>query len=112
MKLVCVSYRQWALKIYKKIQETELYNIHIIDSKETYSDDLIYQINPDYVLFYGWSWFVPEQLLKDYKCLMLHPSPLPKYRGGSPLQNQIIAGEKKLSTKAGGDSFSSFLLLG
>ena len=24
---------------------------------------------------------------------MLHPSPLPKYRGGSPLQNQIIAGE-------------------
>ena len=24
---------------------------------------------------------------------MLHPSPLPKYRGGSPLQNQIINGE-------------------
>ena len=26
---------------------------------------------------------------------MLHPSPLPKYRGGSPIQNQIINGEKK-----------------
>ena len=25
---------------------------------------------------------------------MLHPSPLPKYRGGSPIQNQIINGEK------------------
>ena len=25
---------------------------------------------------------------------MLHPSPLPKYRGGSPIQNQIIRGEK------------------
>ena len=25
---------------------------------------------------------------------MLHPSPLPKYRGGTPLQNQIIRGEK------------------
>ena len=24
---------------------------------------------------------------------MLHPSPLPKYRGGSPIQNQIINGE-------------------
>ena len=23
---------------------------------------------------------------------MLHPSPLPKYRGGSPIQNQIIRG--------------------
>ena len=26
---------------------------------------------------------------------MLHPSPLPKYRGGSPIQNQIINGEDK-----------------
>ena len=26
---------------------------------------------------------------------MLHPSPLPKYRGGSPIQNQIINGEKE-----------------
>ena len=25
---------------------------------------------------------------------MLHPSPLPRYRGGSPIQNQIINGEK------------------
>lgn len=26
---------------------------------------------------------------------MLHPSKLPKYRGGSPIQNQIIAGESE-----------------
>jgi len=37
---------------------------------------------------------VPSDLLNQYICLMLHPSPLPRYRGGSPLQNQIIAGEK------------------
>ena len=28
-------------------------------------------------------------------CLILHPSKLPKYRGGSPIQNQILNGEKK-----------------
>ena len=28
---------------------------------------------------------------------MLHPSPLPKYRGGSPIQNQIINGEETSS---------------
>ena len=27
---------------------------------------------------------------------MLHPSPLPKFRGGSPIQNQIIRGKKSL----------------
>ena len=26
---------------------------------------------------------------------MLHPSPLPKFRGGSPIQNQIIRNKKK-----------------
>ena len=32
--------------------------------------------------------------LNDFECIMLHPSPLPKYRGGSPIQNQIIRGKK------------------
>ena len=32
-------------------------------------------------------------IIGKYKCICLHPSPLPKYRGGSPIQNQIINGE-------------------
>ena len=51
------------------------------------------QENPDLVLFYGWSWKIEESVIDNYRCLMLHPSPLPKYRGGSPIQNQIINGE-------------------
>lgn len=50
---------------------------------------------PDVFLFYGWSWMIPEELFAKYLCLILHPSPLPKYRGGSPIQNQIINGERK-----------------
>mgnify|MGYP003331528371 CR=1 FL=1 len=48
---------------------------------------------PDLILFYGWSWIISKNLVENFKCLMLHPSPLPKYRGGSPIQNQIINGE-------------------
>jgi methionyl-tRNA formyltransferase len=51
-------------------------------------------LRPDAILFYGWSWIVPKEMLK-FKCICLHPSPLPKYRGGSPLQHQIMAGEGK-----------------
>ncbi len=47
----------------------------------------------DIVCFYGWSWMVREPVLSNYTCLCLHPSPLPKYRGGSPIQNQLVAGE-------------------
>ena len=37
---------------------------------------------------------VKKEFLDLAPCVCLHPSPLPKYRGGSPIQNQIIRGEK------------------
>jgi len=49
----------------------------------------------DVVLYYGWSKMIPAKIYKNKLCLILHPSPLPKYRGGSPLQHQIMVGETK-----------------
>ena len=65
----------------------------IFRSKEQFNTEALADFKPDLVLFYGWSWFVPKHLLEKHTCLMLHPSPLPRYRGGSPIQNQIISGE-------------------
>ena len=45
-------------------------------------------------LFYGWSKKVSKKIVKEYKCIMLHPSNLPKYAGGSTIQNQIIRNVK------------------
>ena len=55
----------------------------------------IHQLNPQVFLFFGWSWYIPQEIYSKYRCLILHPSPLPKYRGGSPLQHQILAGEEE-----------------
>ena len=94
MKIVCVGYREWAMEIYQRLRlfYGNRHDIVLVD-KETYSEDLLDQENPDLVLFYGWSWKIQEAVIDKYQCLMLHPSPLPKYRGGSPIQNQIINGE-------------------
>ena len=89
MKVCCVGYRPWALEIYDFIEDNN-YEVLIIRSKKEYNEDKIIEYNPDYILFYGWSWIINSKLLEDFKCIMLHPSPLPKYRGGSPIQNQII----------------------
>ena len=71
-------------------------NTKIIDPKEIISlynngefDDT------DIMLFYGWSWTVPAEIVRNKRCICLHPSPLPKYRGGSPIQHQIINGENE-----------------
>ena len=92
-KILCVGYRKWALNIYSKIAKNyKDGDVRVIKSYDEYCDSFVRGYNPDYILFYGWSWIVDKDIIGDYKCIMLHPSKLPKYRGGSPIQNQIIRG--------------------
>tara|TARA_B100000963_G_C22577579_1_gene649237 strand:- start:118 stop:780 length:663 start_codon:yes stop_codon:yes gene_type:complete len=56
------------------------------------SKELIDGINPDWVFFFHWSNIVPKEIHKKYKCVVLHVGNLPKGRGGSPIQNQILDG--------------------
>ena len=94
MRIACIGYRGWAINIYKKLQyRFPGYNFLMQLSKEEFCGLQIEKFKPEMVLFYGWSEIIPSKLIKGSKCLMLHPSPLPKYRGGSPIQNQIINGE-------------------
>ena len=94
MRVACVGYRKWALNIYDRLASTSDHTFLIFRNKSQFDANALNDFKPDLVLFYGWSWIVSSDLLDSYTCLMLHPSPLPRYRGGSPIQNQIIAGEK------------------
>lgn len=93
MRIACVGYRDWALDIYDEIARQPEHTVLIIRSRETYTDQSLLDFRPDIALFYGWSWIVNANVISSFDCIMLHPSPLPKYRGGSPIQNQIMAGE-------------------
>jgi methionyl-tRNA formyltransferase len=93
MRIACVGYRNWALNIYDQLAQSLDHTFLIFRSRAQFNEAVLRDFGPDLVLFYGWSWIISDDLLKDYTCLMLHPSPLPQYRGGSPLQNQILAGE-------------------
>lgn len=93
MRIACVGYRTWALNIYKSLQSATSYEFLVQSSLEDYSEREIAEFQPDFVLFYGWSEIISSELIERFICLMLHPSPLPKYRGGSPIQNQIIRNE-------------------
>ncbi len=91
--IVGCAYRLWALKIFDFIR-TEL-NVNMVifrDKSEVVLENIVSK-NPALLLFYGWSWRVPDEIVNKYLCLCLHPSPLPKYRGGTPIQNQIMNGE-------------------
>ena len=52
-------------------------------------------ISPNLILTFGWSEYFSKELRNIAPCLILHPSKLPKYRGGSPIQNQLIDGVRE-----------------
>jgi len=96
-QILCITYRDWALNLYKMLPHAfPEYNFKITfnTGRDGIDEDEIKTFQPDIILLYGWSWIVPPHLIEQYDCICLHPSPLPQYRGGSPLQNQIINGEK------------------
>ena len=96
MKIACITHRNWAIEIYEKIRETYQgkHDFLIWKNKDEFCSDKLKKFKPDLILWFGWSWIVEDDFVNDYESIMLHPSPLPKYRGGSPIQNQIINGEK------------------
>lgn len=48
--------------------------------------------NPEWIFFFHYSDIVPEFIHSKYKCVVIHTGNLPKGRGGSPIQNQILEG--------------------
>jgi methionyl-tRNA formyltransferase len=87
------GYREWAMNIFKHISSVAGDNWVLVSDKRSCTKDFIDKLNPSIVFFYGWSWLVSKDITDNYFCVCLHPSPLPKYRGGSPIQNQVLAGE-------------------
>ena len=87
MKILAIGYRDWSIKIYKNLAKKKI-RIKIL--KKEVSFKVIKRYKPDFILYYGWSKKISKNIVERYKCIMLHPSRLPKYAGGSPIQNQII----------------------
>jgi len=92
--LVLCGYRKWANQIFDEISNHPKVNIlKRINSLEEYNTEKEnFDERIDIILFIGWSWIISSEITEKYLCLGIHPSNLPNYRGGSPIQNQIING--------------------
>jgi methionyl-tRNA formyltransferase len=69
--------------------------VRLIRRPEELSADLIRAVRPSWVVLPDWSWMVPADLLELAPCAGFHAADLPNYRGGSPLQHQILDGLTK-----------------
>ena len=97
-KILFCGYRPWAKEIYYSIVHGNQYKIKsslkLIESLDEFKEEIELE-KPKAIFFVGWSWIVEKNIVDNHLCICLHPSPLPKYRGGSPIQHQIINGEEE-----------------
>ncbi len=84
---------------YSQVKEVALkYNLPILQPvriKEDYQMVLDYQ--PDCIITCAYGQIVPDVILNypKYKCINIHASLLPKYRGGAPIHKAIMNGDTK-----------------
>tara|TARA_B100001250_G_C19780946_1_gene781844 strand:- start:173 stop:829 length:657 start_codon:yes stop_codon:yes gene_type:complete len=71
---------------------------HLIKNKINLSE--IKKIKPNRIFFIHWSKIIDKKIFLNYECVQFHCSKLPKFKGGSPVQNQIIRGINKTKLSA------------
>lgn len=93
------AYRKWALQLYNTLKK-RYKTFTLLDDPKKLTFKYVKKINPNLIFFPDWSWIVPNDIINNYTCICFHESNLPKFRGGSPIQNQIIRGIEKTKTTA------------
>jgi methionyl-tRNA formyltransferase len=61
-----------------------------VDSNEKLMD-AVAASSPRYIFFLHWSSLVPDEIFENHECVCFHMTDVPYGRGGSPLQNLIVA---------------------
>lgn len=92
MSILILSNKQWGYRVYKKLKKNypNLNFIFCNDSKKLQKK--INKDKPLKVFVLHWGKLISENLLNKSTFIGFHSSDLPKFRGGSPIQNQIIRG--------------------
>jgi methionyl-tRNA formyltransferase len=95
---VVASCKPWHREAFDRIARQKPGPWEYVDTPEKLQR-AVEQSPPRYIFFLHWSWLVPEQIWSRYECVCFHMTDVPYGRGGSPLQNLIVAGhgETKLT---------------
>lgn len=100
MDIVIAYTKDWYRNIVLNLKEKHSnVKIHTIESPKDLTIAKLKEINPDYIFFPHWSFYIDEEIYETYNCIIFHMTDLPFGRGGSPLQNLIARGiyETKIS---------------
>ena len=74
------------------------HNIKVVQPEKIRNDyHCVVELEPDIIVTCAYGQIIPAEILDypKYKCINVHASLLPKYRGGAPINRAIMNGEKE-----------------
>lgn len=86
-KSIIACSKKWFLKHQKKNVSKKYF---IIQNKKNLNFRKLKKLNPPFIFFPHWSYYIPERIYNNFNCVIFHTSHLPYGRGGSPIQNLIM----------------------
>jgi methionyl-tRNA formyltransferase len=93
MKYLIITKTKWCKSNFTSLDKS----FKIADK---YNFKVINKLKPKIIFFLHWSKKIPNKVFKNFVCIQFHSSDLPKFRGGSPIQNQILSGLSKTKITA------------
>lgn len=100
MKILFCGYRDWAIQVFDVLSfwsSLNGYHLSLATNPEAFNIHTN-RTSFDITILVGWSEILPAKYVESNYTVVIHPSDLPEYAGGSPIQHQIIDGLTK--TKA------------
>jgi methionyl-tRNA formyltransferase len=92
MTILYAGYRPWAIKAIKLASPLAVNNISYVMSQDELEAQLTSGRSFDAVFLAGWSWILSAEACQKHLIVGVHPSDLPRYAGGTPIQHQILDG--------------------
>lgn len=91
-RIIIATVKSWNINNALKLKEKygKKYKILLINKKEDLNYTKVKKSDPRFIFFPHWSWVIPDDIYKNYECIVFHMTDLPYGRGGSPLQNLIL----------------------
>lgn len=94
MDLLFVSNKDWGYETYKYFKKNTQNNCFFAKNKIEFNK-LIKKKKFKYIFILHWGHLISPKIISKFNIIGFHASDLPKFAGGSPIQNQIIRGIKK-----------------
>ena len=91
---IVASSKPWHQNAFDNVRNREAGHWFYVESRDELAQ-VVKEVVPRYIFFLHWNWIVPQYIWSTYECVCFHMTDVPYGRGGSPLQNLIVAGQSE-----------------